>query len=186
MGQRYLTFCLIGLILSGLLAATARADRPAEGPKGLSTRTTASQGSTPPRVCHLYFADADYRHLVAEQRLIPSGPTSEAVALAIVKALIEGPQEGHQRTLPVDTSVNALFITSDGTAYLDLAEGIAATHPGGGYTELLTLFSLVNSLTLNLETVKRVKILIDGSESPTLAGHLDLKQPYKADLLLVR
>lgn len=186
MGLRYLQLCLIGLILPGLVAATVWADQQTGGQSGPSTQVKGTQGRNPPRVYHLYFADTDFRHLAPEQRLMPSGLANEAAALAIVEALIKGPQEGHQRTLPVDTAVNAIFITDDGTAYLDLTEEVMTGHPGGGFSELLALFSLVNSLTLNLEAVKQVKILINGIEAPTLAGHLDLKQPYKADLLLIR
>jgi len=34
--------------------------------------------------------------------------------------------------------------------------------------------------------VQRVQILIDGNEAPTLAGHIDLQLPFKANMLLIR
>ena len=174
------------LILAGLITVVTWAVVKGPGDFNPSTQGPAQKSKGPSKVYHLYFADTEYRHLASEQRLMPSGLTSEAAALAVVKALIKGPQEGLQRTLPVNTGVNALFITGDGTAYLDLTEEVITSHPGGGFIELLTLFSIVNSLTLNLEAVKQVKFLINKGEAPTLAGHLDLKRPYKADLLLIR
>jgi hypothetical protein len=52
--------------------------------------------------------------------------------------------------------------------------------------EQLTLFSVVNSLILNVPEIDRVKILIDGAEVQTLTGHLPLEFPLTADMLLTR
>jgi hypothetical protein len=40
-----------------------------------------------------------------------------------------------------------------------------------------TVFAVVNTLTYNFKSIKRVFILIDGSEKETLAGHIDLSRP---------
>jgi hypothetical protein len=50
----------------------------------------------------------------------------------------------------------------------------------------MTIFSIVNSLILNIPEVDAVKILIEGRESMTLAGHIDLRSSFKANLLLIR
>jgi hypothetical protein len=181
-----LAWGLLALLLGGLTAAAARADRAADGGVVAPPRVQGRGGGASSRLCHLYFADADYRYLVSEQRLLPSGNTPEELALSIVDALIKGPENAHTRTLPVDSRVHALYIDTDGTAYLDMSEEVKTHFPGGCFSELLTLFSLVNSLTLNLEEIDRVKILIGGGEALTLAGHVDLRRPFKADLLLIR
>jgi hypothetical protein len=59
-------------------------------------------------------------------------------------------------------------------------------HPGGSNSELLTIFSVVNSLVLNVNEIERVKILIDGQDTQTLAGHIDLDFPHKAHMLIIR
>jgi hypothetical protein len=50
---------------------------------------------------------------------------------------------------------------------------------------MMTVYSIVNSLTLNFPQIKRVQILIEGKSIETIAGHLSLKQPIssKADLI---
>jgi len=41
-------------------------------------------------------------------------------------------------------------------------------------------------LILNIPEIDAVKILIDGRDAMTLAGHIDLRFPFKANMLLVR
>ena len=50
----------------------------------------------------------------------------------------------------------------------------------------MTIYSLVNSIVLNLPEVNAVKILIDGQEELTLAGHIDLRDPFTANMLMIR
>jgi hypothetical protein len=59
-------------------------------------------------------------------------------------------------------------------------------HPGGIKLELITIYSIVNSLILNIPAIDAVKILIGGREALTLAGHVDLRFPFKANMLLIR
>jgi spore germination protein GerM len=135
---------------------------------------------------HLYFAGRNANYLMAEQRVILHPDDTAGLADAIVKALVKGPQKGLLKTIPAETQLRALYITPDGTCYVDLSEAVRKNHPGGSKSELLTIYSIVNSLVLNVSEIKRVQILIDGNEAPTLAGHIDLQLPVKANMLLIR
>jgi len=137
-------------------------------------------------VVHLYFADRENRFLIAEDRtfLHPDEPAD--LGRIIIKELTGGPREGLMQTIPAGTSLRAFYITQDGTAYVDLTREIAEEHPGGVKSELLTIYSIVNSLILNIPEINAVKILINGGESLTLAGHIDLRFPFKANMLLIR
>ena len=90
------------------------------------------------------------------------------------------------RTIPAGTTLKAFYITRDGTAYVDLSEAIRDGHPGGVKSELFTIYSIVNSLTLNIPEIDAVKILIGGKEAMTLSGHIDGRFPFKANMLLIR
>jgi hypothetical protein len=79
-----------------------------------------------------------------------------------------------------------VYVTPAAIAYVDLDPWVGQGHPGGCQSELLTIFGLVNTLALNMTEVARVKILLGGEEAVTLAGHILLKHPFSADLLLVR
>ena len=110
----------------------------------------------------------------------------EAHGAAIVRALISGPRKGLMRTLPPATRVRAFYVTRDKTAVVDLTAAVGAQHPGGVQMERLSIYAIVNSLVLNMPGIHDVKILIDGNESLELAGHLDLRFPLRAEMLLIR
>ena len=135
---------------------------------------------------HLYFADRNSYFLRAEQRVVLHPDDPVGLAGTIVRALIKGPQKDLLKTIPANTRLNAIYITPDRTCYVDLSEAVRKNHPGGSKSELLTIYSLVNSLVLNVNEIERVQILIDGNQAPTLAGHVDLEVPVIADMLLIR
>jgi spore germination protein GerM len=135
---------------------------------------------------HLYFVAADSRHLVAETRTVMRSADPVTFGRQIILALLEGPRSTAGRSLPEETQLRAFFLGEDGTAYLDLAETVSRQHPGGVTLERLSIYSLVNSLVLNCEAVKTVRILIEGREVQTLAGHVDLQRAFNANMLIIK
>ena len=176
---------LAGIVL--LLVMLMRSDQPGAVRRQLETgprpADLASSQATP---VHLYFADKDNQFLMAEERVLKSPKAPEFFARSIVEALIKGPQQGLARTIPAETAVRAVYLTPQGICYLDLTSNVAESHPGGIKSELLSIYSIVNSLVLNVTEIEAVKILINGNESMTLAGHIDLQIPIKANMLLIR
>lgn len=79
---------------------------------------------------------------------------------------------------PRGVELRDVFITSQGVAYVDFSRELVQNHPGGSSAEELTVYSLSNTLIANFPAIKMVKILVEGREIPTLAGHLDLTIPY--------
>ena len=138
------------------------------------------------KLVHVYFADKSQAYLSAEERVLTDTGDPNDLGRQIVTALLQGPRTDMMRTIPGDTRLNALFITADGTGYVDLSEAAVEQHPGGSRCEILTIYSIVNSLVLNVGEIKTVKLLIAGSEARTLAGHVDIRFPFTADMLLIR
>ena len=122
---------------------------------------------------HLYFADASNRYLISEARALVHSEDPLDFGRVIIEALIEGPKGQLGRTLPAETKLRALHITRTGVCYADLTTDVREMYPGGSQSELLTVYSIVNSLILNVPAIEKVKILIDGKEAATLAGHVD-------------
>lgn len=150
----------------------------------MAPHCVAGNGSQ--QVVHLYFADAKKPFLVGESRLMVHSGDPTSFGRQIVVALINGPSGGNLATIPKGTQLRAFFILGDGTAVVDFSNPIRENHPGSCRQEQLTLFSVVNSLVLNVTEIDRVKILVDGTETQTLTGHLALEFPLTADLLLTR
>jgi spore germination protein GerM len=147
------------------------------------TRATDQPGKTD---VHLYFTDKENRFLIGEKRVLFPSDDPAGFGRQIIDALIKGPREGLMRSIPSGTAVRAIYVTGDGTSYVDFSETIRDNHPGGTQTELMTIFAIVNSLVLNVPEIDAVKILVGGREITTLAGHIDLRFPFKANMLLVR
>ena len=138
------------------------------------------------RKVHLYFADRKGNYLQAEERKILAADTISAIE-AIIAALLEGPDDPKLvSTIAAGSHLLHIFVTDDGTAYLDFSSELSRLHPGGITAERLTLYTIVNSLVLNLEQVERVQLLFEGKPASTLSGHLDIRQAKTANLLLVR
>ncbi|MEM1177907.1 MAG: GerMN domain-containing protein [Acidobacteriota bacterium] len=51
----------------------------------------------------------------------------------------------------------------------------------GSKQELLTVYSVVNTVVLGSEEVERVVLMVDGKQPETLAGHVDLTRPLRPD-----
>lgn len=144
---------------------------------------TAQEGRV---AMHLYFADRNAAALRSEVRAVEVTGGRTAALKRVIAALIAGPKSELMRTLPEETELRAAYWSEDGTATVDFTETLAAAHPGGCATELLTVFSIVNTLVLNLDGVRQVKILVGGRETATLAGHVDIRYPLQAEMLMVQ
>ena len=121
--------------------------------------------------------------LIAEDEKIFKSSELANRAKQILQKLQDGPQDGKLfPSLPKDAKLQDLFISEQGTAYIDFSNAISTNHPGGVLNELTTIYSIVNSLSYNLPEIKEVKILIGGVEKETLAGHCLLLLPLQMDL----
>jgi Sporulation and spore germination len=104
-------------------------------------------------------------------------------AKQILQKLQDGPHSNAMfPSLPKDTKVQDIFISEQGVAFIDFSNTISTNHPGGLLNELTTIYSIVDSLTYNIDEIKQVKILIGGVEKETLAGHCLLLLPMEMDL----
>jgi hypothetical protein len=134
---------------------------------------------------HLYFSDADHSHLTAEVRTLALSDGVEQRTRQIVEALVEGPKGPLTPTIPGGTKLLAVYVADDGTVYLNFNRAIQENHPGGTLSEVLTVFSLVNTLALNISEIEAVKILIAGRDAETLAGHIDIRFPFRPNMLMI-
>jgi spore germination protein GerM len=133
----------------------------------------------------LYFVAPEQPGLLPEERSVPFSDDLSRQLRTVVEELVRGSTTGLLPTLPSATKVLEVFVTARGIAYLDLSKEAVELEDRGSKSELLTVYSVVNSLTANFPAVKRVQILVEDKPVETLAGHIDLTRPLLPDLTFV-
>lgn len=116
-------------------------------------------------------------------------PDVQLQARAVVERLLENDRGGQAEVL-TELRLRALYLDPSGTAVLDLGlrspdrKELRASVGG----ELLALYALVNTVTQNIPEVRQVRIIMDGREAQTLAGHIDLSTSFakRTDLVTGR
>ncbi|PKM82956.1 MAG: hypothetical protein CVU89_02135 [Firmicutes bacterium HGW-Firmicutes-14] len=130
----------------------------------------------------LCFADQNGDYLTIEQREIALVP---GLARAAVNELIRGPEgKGLSTTIPEGTRLLDINI-DNGLCTVDFSSEFRENHWGGSSGEILTVYSVVNTLT-QFATVEKVEILVEGQRIETLAGHMDLTVPVYRNTQIIR
>jgi hypothetical protein len=76
--------------------------------------------------------------------------------------------------IPEGISVNEVYLTAQGSAVVDVSTQGLQAGSMGFYEELLFIRGLIETLTKNFSEVKQIKLLVNGMDAPTLAGHYAL------------
>lgn len=134
----------------------------------------------------LFYVSDDGLELVPVSQEVRYGATPAEQARYIVEAQLAPPAANFASAIPKGVTVRSVFIGGRNEAYIDLSAEFSRDHGGGSQNEALAVYALVNAVNVNLPTVTGVQILIDGHEVDTLAGHVDLRQPFGRALRWVR
>ena len=137
------------------------------------------------KIVTLYFSEEEGEYLVGEKREISKKESVEEEAKEAIIELIRGPRGELIPTLPSQTELLGLQLDQRGLARVNFNRALTKNHPGGSSAEMMTVYSVVNSLTSNFPNIKRVQFLVEGKQVETIAGHLSLRQsvPPKPDLI---
>ena len=134
----------------------------------------------------LYFSEPKSEYLVYEERKIVASSEIIEEAKSILEELIKGPHDSSlSATLPPETEVRAAYMR-DNYLYIDFSSSLRDKHPGGSTGELLTVYSIVNTLLDNFPSHSYVQILIEGMSEETLAGHIDIRKPLGKNFDMVK
>lgn len=89
--------------------------------------------------------------------------------------------KGSPHPLGPGAEVLDIYLAGSGLAVIDLNAALVSGHPSGVLVEELTVASMIQTLSANIQGLTRVKILVDGKPHDTLAGHADLSGFYEVD-----
>jgi spore germination protein GerM len=133
----------------------------------------------------LFFIADDDDALHKETREIAAGPTAADEAERALAELVRGSEKGFLSPLPPQTKVRQVFVAKDGLATVDFSRDIADKFAYGSSSELAAVYAVVDTLVYNFEAIKKVVILVEGSERDTLGGHVDLSRAFLPDYSMV-
>lgn len=178
------------LVMSGLgrvlrTPAAASPDPAVETPA--VAPPTGSEPAAGPRIkATLYFGAEDGQRLVGVEQDVPLAEGTVAQARALVTALLTTPPAPPlAATIPEGTVLRGIYVSDQQEVFVDLDAKVRTGHGGGSTQELLTVYSVVNTLLINLPTATAVQILIEGREADTLAGHVDLRRPLRKNETMI-
>ena len=133
-------------------------------------------------------------YLPAERRLAASvvavkrEPDVQLQARETVAAVLAGDRGGKAAVLK-ELKLRALYLDAAGTAYLDLLPVVPGQKEirASAQDELLAVYALVNTVIQNFTEIRQVRIVLDGREAQTLAGHIDLSRSFvkRTDLVKI-
>ncbi len=136
-----------------------------------------SSGATKTTVS-LYFGDGMGEGLVLERRNVEI-PSSSTVERVIVDEIIKGPTtSGNISVIPAGVKVLSVE-TKNRVCFVNLSKEFIDKFSGGSSGEILTVYSIVNSLT-ELDTVGSVQFLIEGEKKDALS-HMAINEPIVRD-----
>jgi spore germination protein GerM len=161
-----------------------RARGPAKSAASPASPTPAAVSQ--PTELTLYFPGADGR-LYPERRALEAAPTGTARARAALAALLAGPHsEGLRAPVPAGVELGSVVVIGDGTVIVDLRSAERELPPAAGSLgEQSMVYSLVDTVLLNVESTKRVALLWNGVQRESFSGHLDMTRPLAADTALI-
>jgi spore germination protein GerM len=163
---------------------------PASPPAAIAPPTTSN--STAPavdarkiRATLFYVAENGVQLIPVDREVGYADDTSEQARL-LLEALIKPVDEPMVSAIPKGVTLKTVLLSEKGDAFVDFSPELATNHTGGSLDELLTVYAIVDTLTVNLPAIARVQILIDGKQAETLAGHIDLRRPLAKNLTWTR
>jgi spore germination protein GerM len=137
------------------------------------------------QIAEIYFSDPQERFLMPEKRYVFKENDAAAQAKEIVKALLEGSKAGLVNTFPTGVSIRDVKVVDAEIALVNFSRNLTKLHQGGSTAEMATIYSLTNSLTQNVSSIKKVKILVEGKELSSIKGHISTQKAFTSDLELL-
>ena len=179
-----IAFAVLALVAAGLgyyaLRLKARAARDAQtAAEQQATVTPPGNGPAEPVTLFVASDNDGTLHKTQVSVVLPAERSErDRAVLRTLMAQYAKPDSGH--TVGAGSDIRQVYLMGDDTAIVDTNSSFAEAHPSGVLAEELTVASVVLTLNANDSKIQRVKILVNGQERDTLAGHADLRRFYLA------
>jgi len=178
---------LVAVLLPSVACRRSPAPAPGDGRQAETPETLDSEGDE--FTLRLLFPGRGGR-LHVEERTVPSPERRLELVRLSVTELMAGPSDPDLVSpFPPEVGLGEVLISEAGIVYIDLeAPDLGDPPSSGSLSELLEVYSVVNSVLWNVPDLSGVVLLWNGTQRPTFAGHLDTSRPLslKEDLIAGR
>jgi spore germination protein GerM len=156
-----------------VLRMRARVDRTDVSAANTQPVAPPVSGSSEQVTLYVAYDDAGVLRPKAVRITLPTGRQERAAE--ILRALLTLYLDKFSpHPLGPGSDIRDVYLVDPGLAVIDLNAAFADNHRSGVLVEELSVVSLVQTLSANIPGITRVKILVEGNERETLAGHADL------------
>lgn len=181
MSRRLLIEVAVLLIAVAVLGYhTGRLKRRAELAASPAPEPTAPLPEAGPQEPVTIYVPSDQDGLLHERQATATVSSDRnARAREVLRALVAVCREKDSpHPLAPAADVDAVFLLPDGLAVVDANAALAQGQSSGILAEELTVAAMAQTLAANVPGITRIKLLVDGKDTGTLAGHLDLNAAY--------
>ena len=112
--------------------------------------------------------------------LAVSGNQQERAQEILRQLLTSYQAKASPHPLTANAEIRNVYLVQPDMAVIDVNAAFADGQTSGILAEELTVVSFIQTLSLNAPNISAVKILVDGKERETLAGHVDTSGIYNA------
>jgi hypothetical protein len=166
---------LLAVLGMSLYAWHMRGRAAAEPIASTDTRPVVPPSAGPTEQVTLFVAYDDVGVLHAQAAQIPLPSVRQERAEELLRSLIAlYLDKSSPHPLPPGADIRSVYLVDPGLAVIDLNAAFADGHRSGVLAEELTVTSMIQTLSANIPGILKVKILVEGKQRDTLAGHADL------------
>lgn len=175
---------LVVLLCMGLYGLHLRQQALLLKASAVSARPIAPPISGPKQPIIIYLPDDQHGSLFRRQTTVSLPPEPTLRAREIVRLLITSWQDKDSlHPIGADADVKEVFLLDNNhIAIVDVNAAFAEQHRSGILVEELTLASIARTLGENVPGIEQVKVIVEGHERETLAGHANLNEFYSTKL----
>jgi hypothetical protein len=154
--------------------------REALNPRPVATALhVAPPVSGPTEKITLWVAHDDSGMLRPQSLSIPLAAGRQERAQELIRALLDVYLDKNSpHPLAAGAEIHDVYLVDPGLVVIDVNQAFADGQTSGVLAEELTVTSMIQTLSVNTPGLMRAKILVDGQERETLAGHADLSGFY--------
>jgi hypothetical protein len=161
-------------------------EQPEAPPQDIQAETDAE--TTEPQLIKLkvfYYTEGS-QYMMPLTYELETRPIREELIRSYLQLILRG-EEKYIKPIPEGVQLRAFYFEAQkGMLVVDFSEELLNNFPSGTQAELEFIYYIVDNLCFNFEEIKMVKILVSGNEYQTLAGHIDISNPFFPDYSFVR